>query len=138
MCTAIVACCILTYRPLIERVFGTGASAKGSKGSKASSSHHSKPRVDHTRQGGWREINVQHDIVMTSKPAHTVVERQRPPCATCGGNCTSFEYGPGESECVAYSGFNFHPTGSQDQMWVQPQYVNHMNGQMGGMAAYEH
>ncbi|AEO62720.1 uncharacterized protein THITE_2084224 [Thermothielavioides terrestris NRRL 8126] len=45
MCTAIVACCTVTYRPLIERVFDTGSTAKGSK---ASSGRHGGK---HARQG---------------------------------------------------------------------------------------
>lgn len=56
MCTAIVAGCSITYRPLIERVFRIGSTSKGTGGASASAN---------SRQG-WSKINVQHDIVMVS------------------------------------------------------------------------
>lgn len=54
MCTAIVAGCSITYRPLIEKVFRTGNTSKGTTGASANS-----------RQG-WSKINVRHDIIMSS------------------------------------------------------------------------
>ncbi|KAK4031578.1 hypothetical protein C8A01DRAFT_51390 [Parachaetomium inaequale] len=51
MCTAIVACCTVTYRPLIERIFGTGGTGKS--GSKASLS---RDKGTHSKQG-WSEIS---------------------------------------------------------------------------------
>lgn len=55
MCTAIVAGCSITYRPLIERVFRLGGTSKGTGVSATAKSRE-----------GWSKINVQHDIVMVS------------------------------------------------------------------------
>ncbi|KAI1779058.1 hypothetical protein F4818DRAFT_238049 [Hypoxylon cercidicola] len=52
MCTGIVACCTITYRPLIEKVFGTAAKDASQPNS--------------SRQG-WSKINVRHEISMVSK-----------------------------------------------------------------------
>ncbi|OTA93718.1 hypothetical protein M434DRAFT_395395 [Hypoxylon sp. CO27-5] len=52
MCTGIVACCAITYRPLVEKLFGnpTGDTSTSS-----------------SNRRGWSKINIQRDIVMTSK-----------------------------------------------------------------------
>lgn len=103
MCTGIVACCTITYRPLIERVFGTGGTGKS--GSKMSQDH---PKGNHAKQG-WSEISVQRDIRMVSNPAHTNAKQQKSLCANCGGfDCE-------ESGCVVYSGI---ASSSREPIWA--------------------
>ncbi|KAK4182973.1 hypothetical protein QBC35DRAFT_419821 [Podospora australis] len=74
LCTAIVACCTVTYRPLFERIFGRGSKTKNSEnggtGSKVSMNRSLSRSANHTRPGpGWQKISVQHDISMVSNPA---------------------------------------------------------------------
>jgi hypothetical protein len=58
--TGIVACCTITYRPLIEKIFGRGKTrsdlAKNGTG------------VSSIKRNGWNKINVQHDVeLLTSE-----------------------------------------------------------------------
>ncbi|KAI1144247.1 hypothetical protein F5Y05DRAFT_364115 [Hypoxylon sp. FL0543] len=55
MCTGIVACCAMTYRPLVEKLMGNVTRDTSTSGA--------------SRQG-WSKINVQHEIEMTSKPCN--------------------------------------------------------------------
>lgn len=56
--TALVACCVATWRPLVDRLFGT--SAKLSKGQTADTGGIS------SRRRGWDKINIRHDVLLES------------------------------------------------------------------------
>ncbi|KAF2677799.1 hypothetical protein K458DRAFT_423648 [Lentithecium fluviatile CBS 122367] len=57
--TGIIACSIITYRPLVEKVFGKGNTTRGAsaKGSRSSLS---------ANRQGWNKITVQQDVELVS------------------------------------------------------------------------
>lgn len=60
MCTAIVACCVATYRPLVERFF---------YGKVFSSSGAAKDQSDASGSRGWGKISVQREIDVEMEPS---------------------------------------------------------------------
>lgn len=55
MCTAIIACCVATYRPLVERIsFGFFLTSKGATQENSGATGHQ----------GWGKISVQRDIAI--------------------------------------------------------------------------
>ncbi|KAI7786484.1 hypothetical protein LA080_003728 [Diaporthe eres] len=65
----IVACCAITYRPLIERVFGSSTSKNS-------------PSASSDAGSGWKRIHVQHDVIVREDPGANTPQPSSDPCAS--------------------------------------------------------
>jgi hypothetical protein len=60
--TGIIACCSMTYRPLIERIFGTGHGTMR----KNQNTIGSVQTIAGAKRTGWNKIDVEHDVELLS------------------------------------------------------------------------